>query len=165
MWGLSVDFCEIIENARERGVRYQCRGSAVNSLVVYCLDISNVDPLEYDLLFERFMHEERREMPDIDLDFQRTRRDEVKEYITSKYGRNNVAAVATINTFQARSAIREAAKALNLPKSALIALQAGVRWQSVKDLAACIDTLPELKTNRALKNPGFKDFILVAKGV
>lgn len=83
----------------------------------------------------------------------------MKEHITSKYGRNNVAAVATINTFQARSAIREAAKALNLPKSALIALQAGVRWQSVKDLAKCIDTLPELKTNRALKNPVFKDFL------
>lgn len=150
---------DIARFAREKGIRYQCRGSAVNSLVVHCLDISNVDPLEYDLLFERFMHEERREMPDIDLDFQRTRRDEVKEYITSKYGRNNVAAVATINTFQARSAIREAAKALNLPKSALIALQAGVRWQSVKDLAKCIDTLPELKTNRALKNPVFKDFL------
>jgi len=150
---------DIARFSRERGIRYQCRGSAVNSLVVYCLDISNVDPLEYDLLFERFMHEERREMPDIDLDFQRTRRDEVKEYITSKYGRNNVAAVATINTFQARSAIREAAKALNLPKSALIALQAGVRWQSVKDLAACTNTLPEFKTNRALKNPVFRVFL------
>jgi error-prone DNA polymerase len=150
---------DIARFARVRGIRYQCRGSAVNSLVVYCLDISNVDPLEYDLLFERFMHQERREMPDIDLDFQRTRRDEVKEYITSKYGSNNVAAVATINTFQARSTIRQVAKALNLSESAVVALQAGVRWQSVKGLAACIDTLPELKTNRALRNPAFRGFL------
>ena len=150
---------DIARFARERGIRYQCRGSAVNSLVVYCLEISNVDPVEYDLLFERFMHQERHEMPDIDLDFQRTRRNEVKDYITSKYGRNNVAAVATINTFQARSAIREVAKALSLSESELAALQAGVRWQSVKNLFECIDTLPELKTNRALRSPTFRGFL------
>jgi len=150
---------DIARFARERGIRYQCRGSAVNSLVVYCLDISNVDPMAYDLLFERFMHEKRREMPDIDLDFQRTRRDEVKEYIIHKYGKDNVATVATINTFQARGAIRQVAKALDLPESAVAELQAGVRWQSVKDLMECADTLPELKTNRALRNPVFGDFI------
>jgi len=156
---------DIARFAKERGIRYQCRGSAVNSLVVYCLYISNVDPVEYDLLFERFMHEDRHEMPDIDIDFQRTRRDEVKNYITSKYGKDNVAAVATINTFQARSPIREVAKALQLPESDVVELQAGVRWHSVKGLLEHIDTLPELKANRALRNPAFRDLLRLCSAV
>lgn len=119
---------DIVRFARERGIRYQCRGSAVNSLAAYSLGISNVDPVEQDLLFERFMHQRRRELPDIDLDLQRTRRDEVRDYVIEKYGRENVAAVATINTFQARGSIREVGKALGMPVEVVEELQAGVRW-------------------------------------
>jgi len=150
---------DIARFAREKGIRFQCRGSAVNSLVVRCLGISNVDPLEHDLLFERFMHEGRREMPDIDIDFQRRRRDEVRDYIAGKYGRENVAAVATINTFLARSAIRETAKALKMAEDDVKELQQGVRWQSVRDIVERSDTLPELKTNKALHSQEFGDFL------
>ncbi|MCX6012667.1 MAG: PHP domain-containing protein, partial [Chloroflexi bacterium] len=98
---------DIVEWAVRKGIRCQARGSAVDSLVVYVLGISNVDPLQYDLLFERFMHPLRKEPPDIDIDIDRQRRDEVRDYIYEKYGSENVACVGTINTYMARGAIRD----------------------------------------------------------
>ncbi|MCJ7523401.1 MAG: PHP domain-containing protein, partial [Dehalococcoidia bacterium] len=107
---------DIVRWARKRNIMCQARGSAVDSLVVYALDISNVDPVGYDLLFERFMHPLRHEPPDIDLDIDRRRRDEVRGYIYQKYGAENVSCVATINTYMARGAIRDVGKALQVPQ-------------------------------------------------
>lgn len=144
---------EIAHFARERGIRFLVRGSAVNSLVVHCLGISPVDPLEHGLLFERFMHAGRREMPDIDWDFQRTRRDEVRDHLQRKYGKENVAAVATISTYHARGVAREVGKALGMPQRFIEEALRGVRWQPFASLLEGVDrgeAPPEIKANRAL---------------
>ncbi|MCX5993400.1 MAG: PHP domain-containing protein, partial [Chloroflexi bacterium] len=125
---------DIVRWARERDIRCQARGSAVDSLVVYALDISNADPIHYDLLFERFMHPLRNEPPDIDLDIDRRRRDEVRDYIYGKYGEDNVSCVATINTYLARGAIRDAGKALQVPQSVIEEACKGIHWLSASKL-------------------------------
>ncbi|MDD8048283.1 MAG: DNA polymerase III subunit alpha [Thomasclavelia sp.] len=91
------------------------RGSAAGSLVSYVLGITNVDPIKYDLLFERFLNEERISMPDIDIDFQDDRRDEVVEYVTKKYGQDHVAQIVTFSTYGPRTAIRDLGKVIGLP--------------------------------------------------
>ncbi|RJQ13858.1 DNA polymerase III subunit alpha [Candidatus Parcubacteria bacterium] len=90
------------------------RGSAAGSIVSYLLNITNIDPLKYNLLFERFLNPERIEMPDIDLDFADTRRDEVIEYVAQKYGRDKVAQIITFGTMAARAAIRDTGRALGM---------------------------------------------------
>lgn len=144
---------DIARFACEKGIRFHVRGSAVNSLVVHCLGISAVDPLEHDLLFERFMHLGRREMPDIDWDFQRTRRDEVRDHIQRKYGKENVAAVATISTYRARGVAREVGKALGMPQRFIEEVLQGVRWQSFSSILEGLEkgeAPPEIKANKAL---------------
>jgi len=93
------------------------RGSAAGSLVSYCIGITNVDPLKFNLLFERFLNPERISMPDIDLDFTDRRRDEVIEYVREKYGRENVAQIITFGTMAARAVIRDVGRALKYPYS------------------------------------------------
>lgn len=95
------------------------RGSAAGSLVAYILGITNVDPLEYDLLFERFLNPERVTMPDIDIDFSDEKRDQVIQYVANKYGREHVAQIVTFGTFAARSVLRELAKSMDIPDSDL----------------------------------------------
>ncbi len=95
------------------------RGSAAGSLVSYCLGITNTDPIEYNLLFERFLNEERITMPDIDLDFPDDSRDRVIEYVKNKYSKNNVVSIVTFGTFQGRSAIRDVAKVLKIETKVL----------------------------------------------
>ena len=90
------------------------RGSAAGSLVSYCLGITNVDPIKYDLLFERFLNPDRITMPDIDIDFEYTKRDQVINYVKEKYGINNVANIMTFGTLGARQVIRDVGKALNV---------------------------------------------------
>lgn len=90
------------------------RGSAAGSLVSYCLGITDVDPIKYDLLFERFLNPERISMPDIDIDFPDNRRDEVIEYVVNKYGHGNVAQIITFGTFQAKAALRDAGRVFGL---------------------------------------------------
>ena len=90
------------------------RGSAAGSLVSYCLGITNVDPIEYDLLFERFLNPDRITMPDIDIDFEYTKRDQVISYVKTRYGINNVANIMTFGTLGARQVIRDVGKALNV---------------------------------------------------
>ncbi|MDO8600212.1 MAG: DNA polymerase III subunit alpha [bacterium] len=93
------------------------RGSAAGSLVSYLLNITNIDPIKYNLIFERFLNPERVSMPDIDLDFADTRRDEVLEYVANKYGRDHVAQIITFGTMAARAAIRDAGRAMGIPYS------------------------------------------------
>lgn len=102
---------DITRFARETAVPVNTRGSVANSLVAYCLGITTVDPIEHDLLFERFLNPARANLPDIDLDFCSRRRDEVLHYVRQKYGEDKVALVATMSTMQPKSAVRETAKA------------------------------------------------------
>ncbi|MEW5708710.1 MAG: error-prone DNA polymerase [Pseudomonadota bacterium] len=105
---------DIVAFARSRGILCQGRGSAANSAVCYALGITEVDPARQEVLFERFVSRERREPPDIDVDFEHERREEVIQYIYRKYGRERAALAATVITYQPRSAVRDAARALGL---------------------------------------------------
>lgn len=105
---------DIVKFAHERGILCQGRGSAANSAVCYCLGITELDPARMNLLFERFMSKEREEPPDIDVDFEHQRREEVIQYIYNKYGRERAAITATLITYQLRSAVRDVGKALGL---------------------------------------------------
>ena len=115
---------DITRFARETAVPVNTRGSVANSLVAYCLGITQVDPIANDLLFERFLNPARANLPDIDLDFCSRRRDEVLHYVRQKYGEERVALVATISTLQPKSAVRETAKAHGLPEADIKALTA-----------------------------------------
>ncbi|WP_082233604.1 DNA polymerase III subunit alpha [Halobacillus massiliensis] len=106
---------DFIDYARKQGIEAgPGRGSAAGSLVSYLLGITQVDPLKYDLLFERFLNPERISMPDIDIDFPDDRRDEVIEYVARKYGENHVAQICTFGTFATRSVLREVFKAMDI---------------------------------------------------
>ncbi len=106
---------DFVRFAREQGIPATARGSGVGSLVAYALYLSHVCPLEYDLLFERFLDESRLEAPDIDIDFCKERRGEVIQYVKDKYGEENVAQIGTFGTLAARAAIRDVGRALGLP--------------------------------------------------
>jgi DNA polymerase-3 subunit alpha len=106
---------DFVRHAREQGIPAAARGSGVGSLVAYSLYLSHVCPLEYDLLFERFLDVNRREAPDIDIDFCKERRGEVIDYVKQKYGDANVAQIGTFGTLAARAAIRDVGRALGMP--------------------------------------------------
>jgi len=113
--GYFLTMHEIVRFCREQGILCQGRGSAANSITCYCLRITAVNPREVDLLFERFISRERAEPPDIDLDIEHDRREEVIRHVYEKYGRERAAMVANVVRFRPRSAIREVGKALGLP--------------------------------------------------
>ncbi|MFP3944349.1 MAG: error-prone DNA polymerase [Alphaproteobacteria bacterium] len=118
---------DIVSFARERGILCQGRGSAANSAVCFCLGITAVDPNEIDLLFERFVSAERNEPPDIDVDFEHERREEVIQYIYERYGRDRAGIAATVICYRARSAIRDVGKAMGLTEDVTGALS-GTVW-------------------------------------
>ena len=118
---------DIVYWARAQGILCQGRGSAANSAVCYCLYITSVDPAEIDLLFERFISAARNEPPDIDVDFEHERREEVMQYIYRRFGRERAGIAATVITYRARSAIREVAKVMGLTEDVQSAL-AGTIW-------------------------------------
>ena len=122
---------DIVEWARapERQILCQGRGSAANSVVCYCLGITSVDPTKQDVLFERFISEERSEPPDIDVDFEHERREQVMQYVYARYGRHRAAICATIIHYRPRSAIRDVGKALGLTEDVTSAL-ANTVWGS-----------------------------------
>lgn len=101
--------------ARERGINFGLRGSAAGSLVSYCLGISDVDPLRYDLTFERFLNPERVSMPDIDMDFEDARRDEMIQWVTEKFGKEHVAQIVTFGTLGAKAAIKDCGRVMGYP--------------------------------------------------
>ncbi len=108
---------DLLREARERGILTTIRGSVAGSLTTYVLGITNVDPLEYKLPFERFLNPERPSAPDIDMDFADNRRDEIIEYAKTKYGSDKVAQIGTFGTMMARAAVRDVARALGHPYS------------------------------------------------
>ena len=119
---------DVVEYARSRGILCQGRGSAANSAVCYCLGITEVDPARMSLLFERFISRERNEPPDIDVDFEHERREEVIQYLYAKYGRHRAALAATVISYRPRSAIRDAARALGLDTLQVNALARSMQW-------------------------------------
>src|SRR6266542_2894366 len=107
---------DFIRYARDRGIPVgPGRGSAAGSLVAYCLRITDVDPLDFDLIFERFLNPERVSLPDIDIDFCERRRGEVIEYVTEKYGRDRVAQIITFGTMKAKAVVRDVGRVLEMP--------------------------------------------------
>ena len=120
---------DIVNFARTRPEPILCqgRGSAANSAVCYCIGITAVDPASIDLLFERFISEERKEPPDIDVDFEHERREEVIQYIYTRYGRERAGLAATVITYRGRSAVREVGKVMGLSEDVTSAL-AGIVW-------------------------------------
>jgi error-prone DNA polymerase len=119
---------DIVQFARSRHILCQGRGSAANSAVCYCLGITEVDPSRMSTLFERFISRERNEPPDIDVDFEHQRREEVIQYLYSKYGRERAALTATAVSYRPRSAIRDVGKALGLDAALLDSLAKGHQW-------------------------------------
>ncbi len=108
---------DLCKHAEERGIWYNARGSAAGSLVAYALDINLIDPLEHDLMFERFLQKGRVNMPDIDLDFQDDRRAEMMQYCAEKYGEDKVAQIITFGTMGARASIRDVGRVMDIPIS------------------------------------------------
>ena len=121
---------DLCKHAKERGIWYNARGSAAGSLVAYALDINLIDPLEHDLLFERFLQKGRVNMPDIDLDFQDDRRAEMMHYCAEKYGEDKVAQIITFGTMGARASIRDVGRVMDIPIS------------EVDRVAKCIPAIP-----------------------
>ena len=119
---------DLVDFARGRGILCQGRGSAANSAVCFCLGITEVDPARSNLLFERFVSKERDEPPDIDVDFEHERREEVIQYIYAKYGRHRAALAATVISYRPRSALRDAARALGLEPHQVDRLTKTLQW-------------------------------------
>ncbi|MCF8708803.1 error-prone DNA polymerase [Rhizorhapis sp. SPR117] len=120
---------DIVRFARSRGILCQGRGSAANSIVCFLLGVTSVDPMQHDLLFSRFMSSERKEPPDIDVDFEHERREEVMQYIYKRYGRERAGIAATVIHYRPRSAVREVGKALGLSED-VTAHMASTVWGS-----------------------------------
>ena len=137
---------DIVHYARSQGILCQGRRSAANSAVCYCLAITNVDPTEIDLLFERFVSPERKEPPDIDVDFEHERREEVIQYIYARYGRDRAGLAATVICYRGRLAVREVGKALGLSEDTVAALATTI-W------GLSNSTLPEAYVREAGLDP------------
>ena len=127
---------DIVRFARSRNILCQGRGSAANSAVCYCLGITEVDPSRIETLFERFISRQRNEPPDIDVDFEHQRREEVIQYIYEKYGRGRAALAATVISYRPKSALRDVGKALGLSPDQLERLSRTLHWSDGRQIAA-----------------------------
>ena len=136
---------DVVRFARSEGIRVAGRGSAADSAVAYCLGLTEVDPVARRLLFERFLSRERAERPDIDLDFDHRARDRVAAYLFHRYGAEHVAAVATYQTFQGRSAVRDLGKALGFPAAEVAELQRRLPHMPADAILRRWDLFPELQ--------------------
>jgi len=137
---------DIVRQAREMGIPVgPGRGSATGSLVCYCLGITDLDPIKYDLIFERFINEGRNEMPDIDLDFCQERRGEIIDYVTQKYGQSNVAQIITFSTMAAKGSIRDVGRVMNVPYVEVDGIAKLVPMKPGITLDEAIQSEPELR--------------------
>ena len=140
---------DFIKFARDNGIMVgPGRGSAAGSMVAYCLEITNVDPIKHNLIFERFLNPERISMPDIDIDFCYERRQEVIDYVVRKYGEDHVAQIITFGTMAARAAVRDVGRALAVPYNEVDKVAKLIPMMPGKHItiAEAIDMIPELKT-------------------
>ncbi len=138
------------------------RGSAAGSVVAYCTGITNVDPIKYNLLFERFLNPDRVSMPDIDIDFDDEGREKVLDYVTKKYGREKVAQIVTFGTMAARSSIRDVARVLKLPLLEADRLAKLVPEKPGTKLKESFKEIPELSKEINSKNPVIKETLQYA---
>jgi len=137
---------DFIKYAKDNGIMVgPGRGSAAGSLVAYCLGITNIDPIKYNLLFERFLNPERISMPDIDIDFCYERRGEVIDYVVRKYGKDRVAQIITFGTMAARAAIRDVGRALDIPYNEVDAIAKMVPFQIGMTIDKALEINPELR--------------------
>ncbi|MFQ5997336.1 MAG: DNA polymerase III subunit alpha, partial [Dehalococcoidales bacterium] len=136
---------DIISFAQKRNILFGVRGSAAASIVLHCLGITAVDPIEHKLVFERFLNLERQEMPDIDLDFQDDRRDEVIAYVSQKYGQDHVAQIITFGTLGAKAAIRDVGRALGMTYSDVDRVARLVPYSPTMTLARALSENNELR--------------------
>jgi error-prone DNA polymerase len=127
---------DVVRWARGQGILCQGRGSAANSAVCYCLGVTEVDPARMSLLFERFISAERNEPPDIDVDFEHQRREEVIQYIYRKYGRHRAALTAVVISYRPRSALRDMGRALGLDLDRIAAVAKGQHWFDGREVSA-----------------------------
>jgi len=135
---------DIVQFAKGNGIVWAGRGSAADSAVAYCLELTNVDSIGRGLLFERFLSLERSQTPDIDIDFDASRRDEVADYVYRRYGKDYTASVCTFSTYHARSALRDFGRALGLNSQELRAVTAHIPHVPADGLPQALQSLPEL---------------------
>lgn len=136
---------DVARFAREHSIRYAGRGSAADSAVAYCLFITSVDSIARGLLFERFLSLERAQVPDIDIDFDARRRDDIINYVYEKHGHDHAAMVCTYNTFRTRSAIREVAKAFGFPQKEIDLLAKKFPFLGSSNIESALEKYPELR--------------------
>jgi DNA polymerase-3 subunit alpha len=154
---------DFIRYARERGIPVgPGRGSAAGSLVAWCMRITDVDPIDFDLIFERFLNPERISMPDIDVDFCERRRGEVIDYVTRKYGRENVAQIITFGTMKAKAVVRDVGRALDLPYADVDRIAKQIPAALDMTLEKALTENPVLK-DMAAKDPKVKEVLDIGK--
>lgn len=134
------------------------RGSGAGSIVAYCVGITDIDPMKYDLLFERFLNPERVSMPDFDIDFDYERRGEVINYVIRKYGEDHVAQIVTFGTLASRQAVRDVGRVLNISYSKVDSVTRLIPWRLSHNLRAAIQATPELQ-KMISEDPEVKDLI------
>lgn len=152
---------DIVREARRRGMMTIGRGSAANSIVSYCLDFTQVDPIRYNLYFERFMNRGRTTPPDVDLDFSWKERDEIVKYVFEKYGYDKVAMISTTITFKARSAFRETAKAFGISDQEISKISKYIPWTRAQNLPHLAEKFPEARSLKFEDEP-WKSIINIA---
>ena len=137
---------DIVREAHKRNMITVGRGSAANSIVAYCLNLTQVDPVKYNLYFERFLNKGRSSPPDVDIDFSWKERDQIIKYVFDKYGYDHVAMISTTVTFRARSAFRETAKAFGVGDREISKFSKLIPWTSAKNLGKISSVSPEAKS-------------------
>ncbi|MEN6311114.1 MAG: DNA polymerase III subunit alpha, partial [Acidobacteriota bacterium] len=156
---------DLLNAARKKGIPVgPGRGSAAGSLLAYSLEITEIDPLEYDLLFERFLNPERISLPDIDMDFCARRRQEMIEYVTKKYGQENVCQIITFGTMAARGAIRDVGRVLEVPLPEVDRIAKMVPFGPDSTIAEALKNVPELRELRD-KNAKVAQLLAIAQGI
>jgi DNA polymerase III alpha subunit len=144
---------DIVQEAKKRGMMTIGRGSAANSLVAYCLELTQVDPIKLNLYFERFLNKARSNPPDVDIDFSWKERDEIVKYVFERYGYERVAMISTTITFRARSAFRETAKAFGISNREISKYSKKIPWTNAVNLPKISDMFPESKSLGFDKEP------------
>ena len=139
---------DFINYARSQGIVVgPGRGSGAGSIVAYCMYITQLDPLRYSLLFERFLNPERVSMPDIDVDFCYERRQEVIDYVARRYGADHVSQIITFGTMSARAVVRDVGRVLGYPYAEVDAVSKSIPFELNMTLSRALDISPELKKN------------------
>lgn len=152
---------DIVRESKSRQMMSIGRGSAANSLVAYCLGFTQVDPIEQNLYFERFLNRGRKSPPDVDLDFSWRERDEIVKYVYERYGYDKVAMISTTVTFRARSAFREVAKVFGISESEINKFSKFIPWTSAHNLPHLAEKFPEAKSLHFKEEP-WKSIIDIA---